>query len=203
MKTIDVSHLACPGPVLKLRELLDAGETGVCLLVADELARSNVSRFAKTRGAEAVSAPRQESGFEVTIRGTQDSAVARPEEAPLLECDPQLGTGPTLVQITAATMGTGDDDLGRLLMRSFVKTQMQLEKKPDAMVFYNDGVRLCCEGSLLVEDLRSIAEAGVEIIACGTCLNFFNLADKLAVGRGTDMLEIASLLAGAGRVVRP
>jgi selenium metabolism protein YedF len=100
-------------------------------------------------------------------------------------------------------MGHGDDELGQLLLRSFLKTQAQLERKPDAIIFYNDGVRLCCEGSLLVDDLKGLEAAGIEIIACGTCLNFFELADSLAVGRVTDMLEIASRLADAGSIVRP
>ena len=88
-------------------------------------------------------------------------------------------------------------------MRSFLKTQSQLDRKPDAVLFYNDGVKLCCEGSVLLEDLRALEAAGIEIIACGTCLNFFELADELRVGRVTDMLEIASRLADAGSIVRP
>ena len=105
--------------------------------------------------------------------------------------------------VDAALSDAGDDDLGALLMRSFLKTQAQLEHPPEAIIFYNDGVKLCCEGSLLLDDLRSLEAAGIEIIACGTCLNFFELADKLRVGRVTDMLEIASRLADAGRIVRP
>jgi len=100
-------------------------------------------------------------------------------------------------------MGSGNDELGALLLRSFLKTQAQLERKPDAIIFYNDGVKLCCDGSLLLEDLKTLESTGVEIITCGTCLNFFELAADLRVGRVTDMLEIASLLAGAARVVRP
>jgi selenium metabolism protein YedF len=100
-------------------------------------------------------------------------------------------------------MGTGDDELGSLLMRSFVKTQAQLERKPDAILFYNDGVKLCCEGSVLLDDIRDLESSGIEIIACGTCLNYFELGDQLRVGRVTDMLEIASRLADAGSIVRP
>ena len=90
-----------------------------------------------------------------------------------------------------------------LLLRSFIKTQIELDRAPDTIVFYNAGVKLCCEGSLLLDDLRSLERAGAEIIACGTCLNYFELADQLAVGRVTDILEIASRLAAAGSIVRP
>ena len=86
---------------------------------------------------------------------------------------------------------------------ALAKDQAELEQKPDAILFYNDGVKLCCEGSTLLDDLRGLEAAGVEIIACGTCLNFFELADQLRVGRVTDMLEIAGRLADAGTIVRP
>lgn len=206
MKELDVRDLACPGPVLKLRDLLDAGEREIILRVADDLSRSNVTRFATSRGAATQTEPGGDGSFVVTITAGNDAAGARPGEDELLACEvpgAPAASGPRVVQITAATMGTGNDELGALLMRSFLKTQSQLDRTPDAILFYNDGVKLCCEGSLLLDDLAALAAAGVEIIACGTCLNFFELADRLRVGRVTDMLEIASRLADAGSIVRP
>ena len=206
MKEYDVRDLACPGPVLKLRDLLDSGERAIRFHVADELSRSNVTRFATSRGAEVEVEDPGNGSFVLTITADEGAAGARAGEEALLACDvPEVApaAGPTVVQVTARTMGAGDDDLGALLMRSFLKTQAQLEHPPEAIIFYNDGVKLCCEGSLLLDDLRSLEAAGIEIIACGTCLNFFEVADKLRVGRVTDMLEIASRLADAGRIVRP
>jgi len=206
MKRIDVRQLACPGPVLKLRDLLEAGEREIALHVADELSRSNVTRFAASRGAEVEVTDGGEGSFVVAIRAGGDAVEARPREEDLLECEVPEATaavGPRVVQITAATMGSGDDELGALLLRSFVKSQAELDPKPDAILFYNDGVKLCCEGSTLLDDLRGLEAAGVEIIACGTCLNFFGLGDQLRVGRVTDMLEIAERLAEAGSIVRP
>lgn len=206
MKTIDVRDLACPGPVLKLRDLLDNGERAVRFHVADALSRSNVTRFAASRGAEVAVDDPGDGSFVLTITADEGSAGARPGEEALLACEvPEAApaAGPTVVQVTARTMGVGDDELGALLMRSFLKTQAQLERPPQAIIFYNDGVKLCCEGSLLLDDLRSLEAAGIEIIACGTCLNYFELAENLRVGRVTDMLEIASRLADAGRIVRP
>ena len=206
MKTIDVRDLACPGPVLTLRDLLDAGEREIAMHVADELSRSNVTRFAASRGAEVEVAEHGEGSFVVKVTAGEDAAGARPGEEALLVCDlPETAAvrGPRVVQITAGTMGSGDDDLGALLLRSFLKTQAQLDHNPDAIIFYNDGVKLCCQGSLLLDDLRALESAGIEIIACGTCLNFFELAGSLEVGRVTDMLEIASRLAEAGSIVSP
>ena len=205
MKTIDIRDLACPGPVLKLRDLLDGGEREIAMHVADELCRSNVTRFAASRGAEVEVEDPGDGSFVVTITAGDDPTRARAgEEALLVSEVPAIGpVGPRVVQVTAGTMGSGDDELGALLLRSFLKTQAQLDRKPEAILFYNDAVKLCCEGSLLLEDLRALESAGIEIIACGTCLNFFELDDQLRVGRVTDMLEIASRLADAGSIVRP
>jgi len=206
MKTIDVRDFACPGPVLRLRDLLGAGEREICMHVADELSRSNVTRFAASRGAEVEVADGGDGSFVVTIKAGEGAAGARPDEEALLVCDvPETAAvrGPRVVQVTAGTMGSGDDELGALLLRSFLKTQSQLDRKPDAIIFYNDGVKLCCEGSLLLDDLRALEMAGIEIIACGTCLNFFELGGSLEIGRVTDMLEIASRLADAGSIVCP
>jgi selenium metabolism protein YedF len=206
MKEIDVRQLACPGPVLKLKELLEAGERVIALHVADELSRSNVTRFASSRGAEVEVTDGGDGSFVVAIRAGGDAADARPGEEELLECEIPEATaaiGPRVVQISAGTMGSGNDELGALLLRSFLKTQAELDPKPDSILFYNDGVKLCCEGSSLLDDLRELEAAGVEIITCGTCLNFFELADQLRVGRVTDMLEIAGRLADAGSIVRP
>lgn len=209
MKTIDVRHLACPGPVIEVRRLLESGERELAVHVADELARSNVTRFATSRGATVRSEPHPEGGFVVEVAAGEGSD--RPPESgdQGLECalpgeSPAAGPRrPLVVQVTSDRMGAGDDELGRLLLRSFLKTQLELEERPDTVLFYNAGVTLCCEGSTLLDDLRRLEEAGVEIVACGTCLNFFGLAPRLAVGRATDMLEIATRLAEAARVVRP
>lgn len=203
MKEMDVRHLACPGPVLALRDLLGEGEALIRLHVADNLAKSNVTRFAQTRGADVQTTPDETGGYTIEVTAGSDSSLSHEGEEALLDPAVPTTSGPTVIQITSASMGHGDDDLGGLLLRSFLKTQIQLDTKPDAIIFYNDGVRLCCADSLLIDDLRALENDGIEIIACGTCLNFFQLADQLEVGRVTDMLEIASTLARAGRLIRP
>ena len=204
MKEYDVRDLACPGPVLKLRELFDDGEREIRFHVADQLSRSNVTRFATSRGAGVAVDPESDGSFVLTITAASDSAGDRPGEAALLDCDlPGAPPSPVVVQIASRTMGSGDDELGALLLRSYLKTLIELERKPDAIIFYNDGVKLCCAGSVLLDDLRELEAGGIEIIACGTCLNFFELSDRLEVGRVTDMLEIAGRLAAAGSIIRP
>ena len=204
MKKIDVRSLACPGPVLKLRDLLDGGARELTMVVGDGLACSNVGRFAKSRGSAVHSAENEDGSFTVTISMHGDGASPGADEAGLLECDlPANGTGPVVVQIGSRAMGKGDDDLGQLLLKSFIKTIQNLDQLPATMVFYNSGVHLCCSGSPVLDDLTALGERGVEVLACGTCLNFFEIAGQLKVGRVTDMLEIGNTLAAAGTTIQP
>ena len=206
MKVLDARSLACPGPVIELRKLLEAGEREVHILVADELSRSNVERFAASRQAEVTGSPAPGGGFALEVRAPGFAAASSPTGDPELSCvvpAAEPGRETVVVQVTASTMGSGDDELGAILLRSFLKTQAQLPRQPAALIFYNSGVRLCCEGSPLLDDIVALEAAGVEILACGTCLNFFELASRLRVGRVTDMLEIATRLSSADVIVRP
>ena len=202
MKEYDVRDLACPGPVLKLRGLLDDGEREIQFHVADDLCRSNVTRFAASRSIGTEVEAMDDGTFVVRFHAG-DAAPAAAPSAEASTAPAGETTGPSVVQITADTMGSGNDELGAMLMRSFIKTLPELDRVPDAILFYNAGVKLCCTGSLLLDDLLALESAGIEIIACGTCLNFYSLGDRLEVGRVTDMLEIAGRLADAGRIVRP
>ena len=108
-----------------------------------------------------------------------------------------------VVQITSDAMGTGDDVLGKKLLKSFIFSLTQLPRLPKTILLYNGGAHLSCEGSDSLEDLKNLADDGVEILTCGTCLDFYGIADKLAVGEVTNMYVIAEKLAGASVVVRP
>ena len=103
--------------------------------------------------------------------------------------------------ITGDTMGRGNDELGAALMANFLRKLWAAPAKPAALVFYNGGVRLLCAAAPAVEALVGLAAAGVDIVACGTCVGFFAVQDRLVVGRVSDMQEIAALLTSAESVV--
>ena len=94
-------------------------------------------------------------------------------------------------------------ELGKLLMKSFLFAVSQLPRLPRTVLFYNGGAKLTVEGSESLEDLRNMEAQGVEILTCGTCLNFYGLAEKLAVGGVTNMYAIVEALANAGKVIKP
>ncbi len=206
MNDLDLRHLPCPGPVMELKRALEAGELHLRLWVADEQARSNVTRFASSRQASTEVEADPAGGFRVTVTASAASAQApaggdAPTTCALPEAPAEAGA--MVLQISGDSMGQGDAELGALLLRSFLKTAANLDPPPKAALFYNGGVRLCCAGSTLIADLQALEARGCEVLACGTCLNFFGLAGQLAVGRVTDMLEIVERLAGAARVLRP
>ena len=100
-------------------------------------------------------------------------------------------------------MGRGDDELGHKLMKAFIFAVTQQEELPSTMLFYNGGAKLTVEGSPVLDDLKGLAEQGVEILTCGTCLDFYGLKEKLAVGGITNMYEIVEIMESAGTIVRP
>jgi len=107
------------------------------------------------------------------------------------------------VAISAAVMGEGSEELGKTLLKAFVFALTQQDKLPKTILFYNGGAALTCEGSAMLEDLKALEAQGVEILTCGTCLNFYGLTEKLAVGSVTNMYTIAEKLTQAGNVVKP
>ena len=109
----------------------------------------------------------------------------------------------TVVAIASATMGDGSEELGKTLLKAFVFALTQQDKLPKTILFYNGGAALSCEGSAMLEDLKALEAQGVEILTCGTCLNFYGLTEKLAVGSVTNMYTIAEKLTQAGNVVKP
>ena len=105
--------------------------------------------------------------------------------------------------VASDRMGEGNDELGKVLIKSFIFAVTQLEQLPKTMLFYNGGATLTTEGSDSLEDLKSLEAQGVEILTCGTCLDYYGLKNKLAVGGVTNMYSIVETMAGAGRIIRP
>jgi len=103
--------------------------------------------------------------------------------------------------INSETFGTGSDELGQKLMGSFLRKLWLLDDKPDKIVFYNSGVKLLAEGSSVLDALSALADAGIDLIACGTCAAYYNLNDRIIIGRISNMEEIASTLTNADTVI--
>lgn len=106
-----------------------------------------------------------------------------------------------VVIINSDKMGQGDEKLGARLMGNFLKTLLDAEKKPQMLVLYNSGVKLAAKGSPVLETLQSLENLEVEIICCGTCVNFYGLTDLIQAGRVSNMQEIVEVLTEAEKVI--
>jgi len=202
MQTICVNAVgdACPIPVVKATKALSEFTEGGSLEVRvdNEIAIQNLSRLAAGKGLKYRAEKLEESLYTITMEVPGPVASAE-EEVPLCRPDSR---GDFVVAVDSCTMGKGSDELGATLMKGFLYALSQLETLPRAILFYNGGAKLTVEGSVSVEDLKDMEARGVEILTCGTCLNYYGLSDKLAVGSVTNMYSIVEKLAGA-RVIKP
>lgn len=199
---------ACPIPVVKtknaIKELHGAGI--VETLVDNEIAVQNLTKMANQKGYGVKSEKLSEDQFRVTMEIKEGSVSAGEDSAQeTQEClvVPEGHKKNVVVAVTASVMGTGNDELGAVLIKGFLYALTQQDELPKTILFYNGGARLTCEGSASLEDLKSLEALGVEILTCGTCLNYYKLSEKLAVGGVTNMYEITERLTKADLVVRP
>ena len=196
---------ACPIPVVKTKKAISAMKTSDILvtLVDNEIAVQNLTKLGKSMGYPVTSEKLGEKEYkvqmEVTIE-TEDSKEEKAEE--VLTCIPDSRNN-TVVVISSPRMGEGNDELGTVLMKGFLYALTQLDELPKTILFYNGGATLTCEGSASLEDLKSLEAQGVEILTCGTCLNYYEMSDKLRVGEITNMYTIAEKMTGAGKLVKP
>ena len=193
----------CPIPVVKatraLREMTGPGTLEV--LVDNETAVQNLLRMAAGNHLTAATEKRGEKEFAVTMEVT-DPVGGAPIVEPEMTCTPNAA-GNLVVAVDTDIMGRGSEELGKTLMKGFLFAVGQLPVPPKTMLFYNGGAKLTTKGSNSLEDLKKLEEQGVEILTCGTCLNYYGLTEKLAVGSVTNMYTIVEKLAGAGKVVKP
>lgn len=202
-KTVNAMGDACPIPVVKTKNAIkELGENGgtVETLVDNEIAVQNLTKMANQKGYGVQSEKLGENQYKVVMTiGEAADEVA--EEAPA--CTPDVRKANTVVVISSDCMGSGDDTLGRALMKAFVFALSQQEELPATILFYNGGAKLTCEDAPTLEDLKSLEAQGVEILTCGTCLNYYGLTDKLQVGGVTNMYVIVEKQMGASLIVRP
>ena len=198
---LDCRGLACPQPVIRAKELLDSLAQGaVEVLVDNEAAQNNLERFGKSQGCT-VEIRASGNTRHITLSKGPHAEAAKAPTPEEYRCD--LPGNGLVVVVPADTMGRGNDALGGVLMRAYIKTIKNLSPLPAKMFFYNSGVKITATESDLIAPLRELAAQGVEIYSCGTCLDFFNLKDALLVGQATNMFEIMDAMAQASKVVSP
>ena len=194
---LDCRGLACPQPVLRVKEILERGDVSqLTVKVDNEAARENVSRFMARMGLE-VKALAAEGGFEVT--GTRGAGAEACEV--MFPDEPAAGAKKIAVLVGTDRMGSGDDVLGTKLLFNFIGTLKEMGPELWRLIFLNAGVKLTIEGSDSLPALQELAGSGIHIMVCGTCLNHFNLLEQKRVGETTNMLDIVTALQLADKVI--
>jgi selenium metabolism protein YedF len=195
MFIVDALGKLCPQPVIHTKKALEEHAGDVQVIVDNAISKENVERFAKSQGCD-VKTEEKENHFYINI--------TRGQNCEIMDFKEEKSQGKNIVfYIASDHMGIGSEELGQILIRGFVKTIKDLKEKPGKLIFINGGVRLTTKDSKVLEDLEELETTGMEILSCGTCLDFFGLKEDLKVGRVSNMFEILSSLTEADRIVRP
>ncbi len=200
-KEIDARGLACPQPVILAKKALET-DNDVIVLVDNDIAVENVKRLGTNLGCSVTVDHPEAKTFRLNLKKTPGQA----KDACALAVDAALTSptqGPLVVVIGENRMGRGSDELGYILMRSFIHTVLSLDPLPATMIFFNTGVKLTVKESDVLDDLKELEAKGVKFLVCGTCINFFDLGKEIAVGTISNMYDIAETMSKAGRIIAP
>ena len=192
---MDAKGLACPMPVIKAKKALEEIQEGVVdVVVSDDVPKENVLKFAKSINCNAE-----------VIKDESDEKIIRIIKGNVCESDvvdePKVENGDEVIAIMSNRMGTGNDELGGVLIKSYLFALNECTPMPKAVVFLNGGVELTTNNKACVEHIKSLEEKGVEILSCGTCLDYYGLKEELKVGSITNMYTIVELMKSASKVI--
>ncbi|SET75294.1 selenium metabolism protein YedF [Natronincola peptidivorans] len=197
-KEVDARGLNCPLPVIHTKKALEAINTGkVTTIVDNEVAKENISKLAKSMECK-IDIQKNQGAYYIDI--FKDHSI---EKAPAidLECD-SLPKKDLVILISKDRFGEGSEELGKVLMKGYIYTLTEVTPFPKAILFLNSGVNLVVEGSEVIEHLRNLEANGVEIISCGTCLDYFKVKNKLVVGGIGNMYTIVEKLNNAKNTIK-
>lgn len=193
---VDARNMTCPKPVILVLEALPKLGRGESLevLVDNETAVGNVTRLAAEKGCALATEARD--GY-ISLVLTPSGVIAPEADASAAGsafCD-LPATPSSVIAVGSDSMGRGSDELGKILVKGLIYALAHQEVVPSVMLFFNSGAHLTCEGSESLDDIRELASRGTEVRTCGTCLDFYGMRDKLAVGTVTNLYAIAETIA--------
>ena len=185
--TVDVRGSLCPKPVIETKKVSDANPSAVIITIVDnEVSRDNVEKFGKSRGY----------GVDIRQDGKDFYLTMTPNANPVAEiCEP-MSYGNRVILMTKDYLGEGSEELGRNLMKTFWVCMVEADVKPSKIYFINSSVKMVTNDSVHLENIKKLADAGVEIAACGICLDFYGVKEELGVGSITNMYAITDAILG-------
>ena len=197
MKEVNAKGLTCPQPLILTKKAVENSEEKDFLVIVDnDTAVKNLEKFAKSSNLNFRFEKKSDNEFNVFVSKNSETNLQEPTAFCSVEA-----SSDTVIAISKDFMGNGSEELGKILIKGFVYTSSEYEKLPKTIVFFNSGVKLTCEDSPCIDDLQKLQDKGVEIISCGTCLDYFGLKEKLLVGEISNMYTIYETLFNAGKVI--
>lgn len=190
---VDARGLNCPMPVIHTKKELDKIEEGLVVTTVDnDIAKENILKLAKSLNCEAKVIKEEKDFISIEIK-KGDNVIIEQNENVALENK--------CVFISSDKMGTGNDELGNVLIKGFIYTLTESKPYPQNIILVNGGVKLSTENEATVENLKILEEAGVNILSCGTCLDYYNLKEKLQVGSVTNMYTIVEIMKESSQTI--
>jgi selenium metabolism protein YedF len=202
MKTVDAKGELCPKPLIMTKKALGeiAESETLEVLIDNEISMKNVTRFLSDNGF-IPTVKNEGKVFRILVNKTGEI----PESASVEDyCEVSVHqVASYVVAVQRDVLGKGAEELGRILMKAFVNTLPEVSKRPKSIVFLNSGIFLTLNDSPVLDSLVKLEKAGVKLLVCGTCLDYYGKKDSLAVGQISNMYDILEQLSTAGNVVYP
>jgi selenium metabolism protein YedF len=195
---VDARGMTCPEPLLATKKALEGITSGVITtLVDNEASKENVIKFAVSQKCSVIV---EEKDGVYSLRITKQASPVDPKvTTPVQVADMTLALGKSVYLITHDSLGHGNDELGRILIKSFFVALQ--ESQPKTLMFLNSGVKLAVQSSPVLAHLKTLEADGVEVLVCGTCLDYYQLKDQLAVGSISNMYTIVENLNQASQAI--
>jgi selenium metabolism protein YedF len=206
MKIVDTTGLTCPEPLILTKRALKevtAGEK-ITVITDNSTSLANLKRFLTDNGS--VFSVTSDKGVYTLIVERGEGMLSSTTAAEYCEVSVKSDKGETnsySIIFSSEKMGEGNDDLGLILIRSFITTLIESDSLPESILFYNAGVKLATDDSFVIEELKKIESMGVKLLLCGTCVNFFNLKQSINIGIISNMYEMSDAMISSAKIIKP
>ncbi len=194
MKKVDARGMDCPKPVIKTKKIMDQGASEIIVIVDNDTASKNISLLAKKKGYDIVEEKR-EDGIYLKVKGLGQPSSEKEDSS-------EKETGEWVLLMASDQMGEGSDELGEILIKGYFYALTETKPLPKAVLFLNGGIRLALEGSPVMKSLEEMSEQGVEMLVCGTCLDYFGEKENIGIGLVSNMYDIVEKMNESNKVVR-
>ena len=190
---IDARGLACPKPVINTKKELDNIEEGIVIVTVDNnIAKQNILKLSNSSNCESRIIKEEKDLISIEIKKGDNVII---EEQIKDELDNKC------IFISSNKMGNGNDELGEILMKGFMYTLTESKPYPKSILLVNSAVKLSTENYDTVQNLKILEESGVEILSCGTCLDYYGLKESIKVGSITNMYTIVDIMKNSSQTI--